>query len=163
MDHYCFAQLHCAVVPAQFRGPDSFARQDEFVGPFGCSRCLRAREIDQAGGALEPHVGWETHAARLDRRAAVRRSIRGSVENAEATTPVDYLLAQCFFAVAPEDANARAKNHRAMCDRSASEPAAPYRYFSPEDASPSITRRCSTTNRMSTGAMAIRLAAIITG
>jgi hypothetical protein len=36
-------------------------------------------------------------------------------------------------------------------------------YFRPEDASPSITRRCSRMNRISTGAIAIRLAAIITG
>jgi len=40
-------------------------------------------------------------------------------------------------------------------------PARPY--FRPDEARPSITRRCSTTNSTSTGAMAIRLAAIIRG
>ena len=36
-------------------------------------------------------------------------------------------------------------------------------HFSPDEASPSITRRCSTTNMIRTGAIAIRLAAISTG
>lgn len=36
-------------------------------------------------------------------------------------------------------------------------------HFRPEDASPSITRRCSTMNRTSTGAIAIRLAAMSRG
>lgn len=36
-------------------------------------------------------------------------------------------------------------------------------HFRPEDASPSITRRCSTMNRTRTGAIAIRLAAMSSG
>jgi hypothetical protein len=61
--------------------------------------------------------------------------------------------------VVPTAAAGRDRMPRAAARRRTRVPA----YFSPEKANPSMTRRCSTTKRMSTGAMAMRLAAIITG